>query len=114
MRRVYLFLAIAGFVVPYYFFLSFLLANGLDLQLFFDQLFATDISTFFAVDLIITAIVFLAFSFQESKRLQMGYWWGYAAATLLVGPSFALPLFLYFREGRITSSAEATANQPNS
>jgi hypothetical protein len=42
------------------------------------------------------------FSFQEARRLQMSRWWGYVAATLLVGPSFALPLFLYFRETRLT------------
>jgi hypothetical protein len=34
MRRLYLVLAIIGLVVPYYFFLSFLLAHGLDLPLF--------------------------------------------------------------------------------
>jgi hypothetical protein len=31
----------------------------------------------------------------------MGNWWVYILATLLIGPSFALPLSLYFRESRI-------------
>ncbi len=31
----------------------------------------------------------------------MGNWWVYVVATLIIGPSFALPLFLYFREPRI-------------
>ena len=107
MRKLYLFLAVIGWVLPYYFFLPFLVANGLDLRLLVSQLLANDISTFFAVDLIITAVVFLLFSYRESQRLGMGRWWVYVVATLLVGPSFALPLFLYVREPRLGSGPAA-------
>jgi len=100
-RKLYLFLAFVGFVLPYYFFVSFLVTNGPDLPLLFDQLLANDISTFFAVDLIITAIVFWAFLYRESQRYEVRNWWTFILATLVVGPSFALPLFLYFRESRI-------------
>ena len=98
MGRVYLLLAALGLLVPYYFFMSFLLEFGLDFELFFQQLFATPISIFFAVDLIITAIVFLFFSLNESRRVGIANWWVYLISTLLVGPSFSFPLFLYFRE----------------
>ncbi len=98
MRRLYLILSIAGVILPYYFFIGFLTANGLNLPLLIQQLFSTPTSTFFAVDLLITAIVFWVFLYREARRLQMNRWWVYIAATLLVGPSFALPLFLYFRE----------------
>jgi hypothetical protein len=103
MKRPYLILAVAGFVVPYYFLISFLAVNGLNLTLLVEQLFGTPISTFFAVDLIITAVVFWVFVYQETRRLQMSRWWVYVVATLLIGPSFALPLFLYFREMRLTT-----------
>jgi hypothetical protein len=109
MRKVYLLLAIIGFVLPYYFFISFLVENSLDLQLLFSQLFANNISTFFAVDLIITALVFLLFLSQEAPRYQMANWWAYVVAALLVGPSFALPLFPYFREARIQALAPPEA-----
>jgi hypothetical protein len=104
-RKLYLLLAIVGLVISYYFFTSFLIANGLDLQLFFSQLFANNISTFFAVDLVITAIVFWVFLYRESQRWQMGNWWVYIVVTLAIGPSFALPLFLYFREKRVEALA---------
>ena len=104
MKRLYLLLAIAGFVLPYYFLLGFLAANGLNLALLVEQLFGTPISTFFAVDLIITAVVFWIFLYQEARRLQMSRWWVYLIATVLVGPSFALPLFLYFREARLATT----------
>jgi hypothetical protein len=71
------------------------------LQLLFRQLFASDISSFFAVDLIITAIVLLIFFTNETERYHMSNRWVYIFATLFIGPSFALPLFLYFREERI-------------
>ena len=101
MKRLYLLLTAAGLVLPYYFFISFLLEYGFDLPLLIDQLFANDISTVFAVDLLITAVVFLLFSFQEAQTHQMRYWWAYAIATVVVGPSFSLPLFLYFRQSRL-------------
>ncbi len=61
MKLLYLILAMAGFILPYYFFISFLAANGLNLSLLIEQLFATPISAFFAVDLLITAVVFWVF-----------------------------------------------------
>lgn len=108
MRKLYLALAIVGFLAPYYFFVSFLRAEGLNLQLLFSQLFANNISSFFAVDLIISAIVFWAFLYRESERYLMRNWWVYILATLIVGPSFALPLFLYFREAQIEALAPET------
>ena len=101
MKRLYLLLALAGFVIPYYYFITFLTTHGLNGSLMIEQLFGTPISTFFAVDLLITAIVFWIFLYREAHRLQMKRWWAYLVATLLVGPSFALPLFLYFREARL-------------
>ena len=103
MKLLYLILAIAGFILPHYFFISFLAANGLNLSLLIEQLFGTHIAAFFAVDLLITAVVFWVFVYREASRLQMKRAWVYVAATLLIGPSFALPLFLYFREIRLAA-----------
>ena len=100
-RRTYLLLAALGFLLPYAFLISFLLEFGFDLPLLIRQLFASDISTFFAVDLIIATIVFWIFLYRESRRLNVRYWGLYVLATLLVGLSFALPLFLYAREPQL-------------
>lgn len=72
MRKLYLLLAVIGFFLPYYFFVSFLIVNGLNPQLLLSQLFANNISSFFAVDLIISAIVFWVFLYRESQRCQYG------------------------------------------
>lgn len=101
MKRVYVLLAVLGFVLPYFFFLRFLMANGLDFALVFNQIYANSISTFFAVDLAITAVVLTLIVFRESQRHQMKGWWAHAIATLLVGPSLSFPLFLYVRAGKL-------------
>jgi hypothetical protein len=105
MKELYLLLAVAGWALAHYFLVTFLIENGLDLPLLFERLFANDISTFFAVDLIPTAIVVLLFSNWEAARLRMGNRWVYPAATLVVGPSFALPLPLCFRAGVLAVEA---------
>jgi hypothetical protein len=101
MKTLYLLLAIVGLVLPYYFLAAFLVEHGLDLALLVQQLFANRISTFFAVDLIISSAVFWVFVYQESARRQVPHAWVFVATNLLVGLSFALPLFLYVRQSRI-------------
>jgi len=98
MKRAYALLSVLGLVVPYYYFAHFLSANGLNLQLFVEQLFANDISTFFAVDLLITVLVFWVFMIVETRHNPIRNWWICFPATLFAGLSFALPLFLYLRE----------------
>ncbi len=60
-RTIYLILAILGAVLPYSQFVPFVLEHGLDLPLFFEQLFANDISAFFGLDVVVSAIVLLFF-----------------------------------------------------
>ena len=98
MKRMYFILAFFGFVIPYYFFIRFLFTSGLNLVEMGNQLFASDMSTFFAVDLFIVAVVFLIFSYFNSRKLGMKRWWVYLLATLIIGPSFSIPLYLGIRE----------------
>ena len=100
-KHVYLLLAVIGFIVPYYFFISFLMLHGLDARLFIRELFGTRISTFFAVDLLISCLVFVQYLGPEAARYSMKHQWVYLLALLTVGLSFALPLFLYARESRL-------------
>ena len=108
-KSLYLILAIIGFVVPYYFFVSFLSAHGFDAPLFVRQLFASPGSAFFSADLIVSSVVFAIFVVRESARLSVKRWWLYLAALCLVGLSFALPLFLYARESRVGSAPKGDA-----
>ena len=103
-KNMYLVLVILGLFVPYWFFFQFLNVNGLNISLLMQQLFANDISTFFAMDLILSTVVFWIFMAGEASKLQMKNPWLYVLASLVVGLSFALPLFLYFRERRLQTA----------
>jgi len=103
-KNIYLILAILGLLVPYWFFFQYLVANGLNISLLIQQLFANHISTFFVMDLIISTVVFWIFTVSEATQLQMKNWRLYILASLVVGLSFALPLFLYFRERKLQTA----------
>jgi hypothetical protein len=101
MKNVYLILTIIGFIVPYYFFLQLPAEDGFNLPLLIQPFFANNFMKGAAMDLTIAVIVFWVFMFAEANKLQMKNAWLYMLATLLVGLSFALPLFLYFRERKL-------------
>ena len=103
-KLVYLLLAVPGFILPYYFLISFLITHGFAARVFLNQLFGTPASTFFAVDLLISCVVFMMFLRREAERHAMKYQWVYWISLLTVGLSFALPLFLLAREGHLESS----------
>ena len=57
----------------------------------------------------ISSLVFWLSVYQESERCQIPNAWLFVVANLLVGVSFALPLFLYFRQALLeTQGARAT------
>ena len=101
----YLILCILGTVLPYSQFVPFLLEQGLDLQMFIEQLFVNRISGFFGMDVIVSSLVLWVFVFGEGSRLKMKNLWIYLASSLLVGVSLGLPLFLLMRQRQLEETA---------
>jgi len=97
-NNVYLTLSLIGLFAPYCFLFKFLGTYGFNIPPLLQQLFTNNISTFFAMDLIISIIVFWIYMIAVATYLLMINWWLYVLTSLTVGLSFALPLFLYFRE----------------
>jgi len=97
-RYVYLVCCVFGLILPYSQFLPWLFEHGLNLTLFVRELFANRISAFFAIDLVVSAIVLLWFIQSEGKRLRVRLLWLPMVGTLFVGVSFGFPLFLFLRE----------------
>ena len=104
----YLVLCILGAVLPYSQFVPWLAEHGPNARLFVQQLFATRSSAFFALDVIVSAVVLLRFIRAESSRLRIRHAWLAIPATLLVGVSLGLPLFLYFRELQLERTPSST------
>lgn len=97
MQSIYFYLSLLGLVIPYSKFIAFIADHGLNLALFWKQLFINQISSFFALDLLISVVVFCIFLVKEGTRLQMKFLWIYIVLDLIIGLSFALPLFLGMR-----------------
>jgi Terpene cyclase DEP1/Protein of unknown function (DUF3303) len=104
-RHAYLLLCVLGTVLPCAAFLPFLWAHGLDVQAFVAQLFGTPVSAFFGLDVIVSAVVLWTFVYVEGTRRGMTRLWAPVVASLLVGVSLGLPLFLYMRETQTTRAA---------
>ena len=101
LQTAYLILCILGTILPFSQFVPFLVEQGLDINLFFQQLFANRISGFFGMDLFVTSLVLWLFVFWEGSRLGMKNLWIYIASNLLVGVSLGLPLFLLMRQRKL-------------
>lgn len=101
LRWFYLAGMVAGTLLPLSQFLPWLSAHGLDIPLFFAELFANRIGGFFGWDVIVSAFVLIPFILIEGKRLAMERLWMPVVGTFLVGVSCGLPMFLYLREMRL-------------
>jgi hypothetical protein len=97
----YLVFCVLGAIVPYWQFIRWLAENGFNLSLFVQHLFANRISTFFVLDVLISALVLLRFISVEGSRVHLKGRWLVSLSVILVGVSLGLPLFLYLRERQL-------------
>ncbi|HXY03442.1 MAG TPA: DUF2834 domain-containing protein [Terriglobales bacterium] len=97
-KTIYLILCVLGIVLPYWQFIPWVVANGLDMKLFVQQLFANRIGGFFGMDVIVSAVTLVVFVRSERSRLSALERWLPIVAVLSVGVSLGLPLFLCMRE----------------
>lgn len=98
MKNFYLVLMLLGLVLPYAQFIGWIGDNGVNLVLIAEEIINSKLSLFAWLDVIISAIVSIAFILYEGKKLRMRKLWIAIVGTLCVGVSFGLPLFLYLRE----------------
>jgi hypothetical protein len=105
LRHIYSLLFLIGTFLPLTQFWPWFGEHGLDLKLFFTELFSTRIGGFFGLDVIISAIVLVVFASIETVRLKIKsagtVMTAVIIATLFAGVSSGLPLFLYFRQKHI-------------
>ena len=97
-KQLYLALCVAGAVIPSIAFLPWLAEHGLDFDLMLRDLFANRVSAFFALDVIVSAVIVVCFAIVERNALKLQLWWAPVVGVLLAGVSFGLPLLLYLRQ----------------
>jgi hypothetical protein len=103
----YLGLAFVGAVVPYSFMGQFILNHGLDLSEFKTQMWAAPISSFTGAAFVIASVVNFFFVWGEGRRQKIKGMWLPLLATILVGVSCGLPLFLYLWGAQRRAAGEA-------
>lgn len=99
-RNFYLIAALIGTILPWLLFGSFFAANGLNIPLFLKSLYANGAAGGFSTDVMLSILVFWIWSFRDARKNSIPNWWLVIPAGSTVGLSLALPLYLYFREGR--------------
>ncbi len=93
--KLYFLLSIIGFAAPWFFLFNYYLGSDqISIPLFFNSIFVNHVSSAVAADLIFSALAFFAFVLIEGRRIGLKHVWVYVPATLFVGLSFGLPLFL--------------------
>jgi hypothetical protein len=98
MKRFYLVMAIAGFLITYGLGVLFVMLHGWNIGLFWDWSVGNPAGGSVVADATLSLFVFWVFVYQESKRLGMERWWLYIAATFVLGLIAPFGLFLYQRE----------------
>jgi hypothetical protein len=97
MKRLYLILAIAGAILPYFFFGQYIFNNGLNLPGFVSSLFANPPATGFTVDLLFISFVFWIMMIHQRKQGKGPNPILFIILNLLIGLSCAFPAYLYAR-----------------
>ncbi|MFT5819975.1 MAG: hypothetical protein ACI8ZM_001200 [Crocinitomix sp.] len=113
MKRIYLMLTIIGTILPNIFVLRESLQSGNYLLYThpfdtFNAMFVNNISAAFITDLLFIVILFLVWSYVESKKLGIKtvfLVWGFTFAFGIAG---GLPLFLYLRERQLEKANNAS------
>jgi hypothetical protein len=106
MKRTYLILTIIGTILPSIFVVQesiqsgnyLLYAHPIDT---FNAMFANNISAAFITDLLFIVVLFLFWSYRESKKYNIKYIYLVWVYTFALGIAGGLPLFLYLRENRM-------------
>lgn len=106
MKRLYLILAIVGFIAPNIFVAIESIKTGnilfwLDPGATMNGMFANRISTAFIVDLLVVVFIFFIWTYHEASKIKMRNVWTIWVLTLLFGMAGTLPLFLYLREKHV-------------
>lgn len=113
MQIIYILLCIAGIALPLSQFVPWLSAHGLNMPLLIQLATSNEIAAFAWADVIISGIVVAVFVIAEGRRLSMRRLW-IPLSGLMVGPSLALPLFLFMRERHFAETGPGSSFQPTS
>lgn len=101
-ERLFWGLSVLGAALPLAALSPWLAREGLNLPLFFRNVFDSPVGAMFGWDVIITAVALAAFVLTDRARVRTRHLWLPLIGGFLIGPSFGLPTFLALRERALT------------
>ena len=101
LSRFYFIMCVVGTIWPWFYFAPFFAAHGVDFPLFIAQMTSTVVAKGLTADISLSILVFWVWSFVDARKRGVRNWWLVLPATLCVGFSLALPLYLLLRERRV-------------
>ncbi len=99
-------LCVFGTILPWTPFVAWLSENGFNLPLAFLEISQSQMSAFAWLDVLLSACTLLVLIISEKHRYSIRYWWVPIVATLTIGVSLGLPLFLLLREIQLDQSTK--------
>ncbi len=97
--RFYASMCVVGTVLPYAALGAWVVENGVfDIGAMVVEIAASRMSMFAWLDVLVSAVVLVAFICSEGRRASTSLLWAPIVATCVVGVSLGLPLFLLLRE----------------
>jgi hypothetical protein len=106
LQVLYLVLAIIGLFATWYFNLQ---PHENSIMV---DLYANSVSSSFANDLFVVVAAFLVWSFIETGRLKISYWWWTACFifTFLIAAAVTIPLYFLLRERQLIALEKTVSN----
>lgn len=99
---VYLFFALLGLIIPWYFNYQFMMTGEtFTPQKFIAAGMVSPLASSLTMDFMIAASALFTFMIVEGRRLKMKHMWILYVSTFLVAIAFSAPLFLYLRERKL-------------
>ena len=105
MKKFYLILCLAGIVLPFWQFLTWIAENGFAVNAMIAEAMGSRISAFAWLDVIVSAVVLVGFILYEGYRNKIRGLWLPILGTCLIGVSCGLPLFLLMREMQLSKGS---------
>lgn len=97
-KIIYVLLSLIGAILPSYYMVPFIKEHSFDYQLFIDQMFINNVSSFLSVNVLVVTGVLIVFIILEYIKHQVKFSWIAILGTCLFGVSFGLPFFLFLKE----------------
>jgi hypothetical protein len=101
LRHLYLLLCLIGIIVPWWQGFPWVVEHGINIPLALQELFANRVAAAFGLDLTVSIVVAVVFFIVDGRRFRVGHVWLPVIGAIMIGLSFALPLFLYQRQLQI-------------